>query len=159
VLGMWVHAAPFRITALHWGWDKIHDLCFLCKVRLCARGAHGSPPPYPHRFAHGDCVHTVPAPVFLWSVVRSPCRAPASAVRRQDKKQLWKPVTPLSVVIHIKGHQANWHNFINVHRNLTERCDDACMEEARRAPSAARPAALPVPRTRRSIRFDFCVND
>ena len=57
--------------------------------------------------------------------------ASASRARRQDKKQLWKPVTPLSVVIHIKGHQANWHNFINVHRNLTERCDDACMNEAR----------------------------
>ena len=31
VLGMWVHASPFPITALHWGWDKIHDLCFKCK--------------------------------------------------------------------------------------------------------------------------------
>ena len=31
VLGMWVHMTPFAITALHWGWDKIHDLCFLCK--------------------------------------------------------------------------------------------------------------------------------
>ena len=28
---MWVHASPFPITALHWGWDKIHDLCFKCK--------------------------------------------------------------------------------------------------------------------------------
>lgn len=32
VLGMWVYNSPFRITALHWGWDKIHDLCFACKV-------------------------------------------------------------------------------------------------------------------------------
>ena len=31
VLGMWVHMSPFAITALHWGWDKIHDLCFTCK--------------------------------------------------------------------------------------------------------------------------------
>lgn len=29
---MWVHMSPFAITALHWGWDKIHDLCFTCKV-------------------------------------------------------------------------------------------------------------------------------
>ena len=28
---VWVHASPFPITALHWGWDKIHDLCFKCK--------------------------------------------------------------------------------------------------------------------------------
>ena len=35
VLGMWVHSSPFRITALHWGWDKIHDLCFLCKECDC----------------------------------------------------------------------------------------------------------------------------
>ena len=28
---MWVHMSPFAITALHWGWDKIHDLCFTCK--------------------------------------------------------------------------------------------------------------------------------
>ena len=30
VLGMWVYESPFPITALHWGWDKIHDLCFKC---------------------------------------------------------------------------------------------------------------------------------
>ena len=71
VLGMWVHQSPFAITALHWGWDKVHDLCFLCK----------------------------------------------------DKAQLWKPITDQSVVIHIKGHQAFWTNFINVHRNFSQRCD------------------------------------
>ena len=53
VLGMWVHSSPFAITAMHWGWDKVHDLCFKCT----------------------------------------------------DRKQLWKPITDLSVVIHIKGHQ------------------------------------------------------
>lgn len=31
VLGMWIHQSPYAITAMHWGWDKIHDLCFLCK--------------------------------------------------------------------------------------------------------------------------------
>ena len=64
-----------RITALHWGWDKIHDLCFTCK----------------------------------------------------DKTQLWKPITTQTVVVHIKGHQASWFNFDNVHRNMTARCDDECM--------------------------------
>ena len=76
VLGMWVHSTPFPITALHWGWDKIHDLCFLCK----------------------------------------------------DKNQLWKPVTTSSVVIHIKGHQASWWNFMNVHQNFTRICDDDCLK-------------------------------
>ena len=28
---MWVHSSPFAITALHWGWDKLHDLCFKCE--------------------------------------------------------------------------------------------------------------------------------
>ena len=77
VLGMWVYSSPFEITALHWGWDKIHDLCFKCL----------------------------------------------------DKKQLWKPVTDQSVVIHIKGHQASELNFHNIHTNLSQRCDDACMQE------------------------------
>ena len=76
VLGMWVHQTPFAITALHWGWDKIHDLCFTCK----------------------------------------------------DKTQLWKPITTSTVVVHIKGHQASWYNFDNVHRNMSARCDSACMQ-------------------------------
>jgi len=76
VLGMWVHQSPFAITAMHWGWDKVHDLCFRCK----------------------------------------------------DKQQLWKPITDQSVVIHIKGHQAYWENFDNVHRNFTQRCDEACQK-------------------------------
>jgi len=74
VLGMWVHSSPFAITAMHWGWDKVHDLCFKCT----------------------------------------------------DRKQLWKPITDLSVVIHIKGHQANAFNFDAVHRNFFQRCDETC---------------------------------
>uniref|UniRef100_A0A7S4B3C8 Uncharacterized protein n=1 Tax=Chrysotila carterae TaxID=13221 RepID=A0A7S4B3C8_CHRCT len=77
VLGMWVYQTPFPITALHWGWDKIHDLCFTCK----------------------------------------------------DKTQLWKPITTSSVVVHIKGHQANWHNFDNVHRNFSRVCNDDCQQQ------------------------------
>lgn len=74
VLGMWVHSSPFPVTALHWGWDKIHDLCFKCT----------------------------------------------------DKTQLWKPITTSSVVIHIKGHQANAHNFNDVHANFSRVCGDEC---------------------------------
>ena len=40
--------------------------------------------------------------------------------------QLWKPITTSSVVVHIKGHQASWHNFDNVHRNFTRVCDAEC---------------------------------
>ena len=76
VLGMWVFEAPFAITALHWGWDKIHDLCFKCT----------------------------------------------------DKTQLWKPITTSSVVVHIKGHQATWHNFHNIHVNFSRVCDDDCLQ-------------------------------
>jgi len=77
VLGMWVHQTPFAVTALHWGWDKIHDLCFKC----------------------------------------------------MDKTQLWKPITKSSVVVHIKGHQANWQNFLDVHTNFSRVCDDQCQRE------------------------------
>ena len=70
---MWVHQSPFPITALHWGWDKIHDLCFQCK----------------------------------------------------DKTQLWKPITPSSVVVHIKGHQASRANFEAVHANFSRVCGGA----------------------------------
>jgi len=77
VLGMWVHMSPFAITALHWGWDKIHDLCFTCK----------------------------------------------------DTTQLWKPLTTKTVVVHIKGHQANRHNFLDVHRNFSRVCDAQCQQQ------------------------------
>ena len=45
----------------------------------------------------------------------------------QDKTQLWKPITEQSVVIHIKGNQASWLNFDNVHRNFSRVCDGACL--------------------------------
>jgi len=77
VLGMWVHEAPFALTCLHWGWDKIHDLCFLCR----------------------------------------------------DKAQLWKPITTQSVVVHIKGHQANQKNFHDIHRNFTRICSGECLRK------------------------------
>ena len=32
------------------------------------------------------------------------------------------------VVVHIKGHQASWHNFINVHRNFSRVCDGECQK-------------------------------
>ena len=37
-------------------------------------------------------------------------------------------VTDQSVVIHVKGHQASRLNFENIHRNLSQRCDAACMQ-------------------------------
>jgi len=77
VLGMWVHMSPFAITALHWGWDKIHDLCFTCK----------------------------------------------------DTTQLWKPLTTKTVVVHIKGHQANRNNFLDVHHNFSRVCDAKCQQQ------------------------------
>ena len=77
VLGMWVHSSPFAVTAVHWGWDKVHDLCFTCK----------------------------------------------------DTTQLWKPITTSSVVVHIKGHQANRHNYLDVHRNFSRVCDAACVQQ------------------------------
>ncbi|EOD10380.1 hypothetical protein EMIHUDRAFT_248390 [Emiliania huxleyi CCMP1516] len=36
-LGMWVHTSPFPITALHWGWGKIHDLCSGCAFTQAQR--------------------------------------------------------------------------------------------------------------------------
>ena len=33
VVGMLVHLSPYPITAMHWGWDRMHDLCFECRVK------------------------------------------------------------------------------------------------------------------------------
>ena len=33
VIGMLIHLSPYPITAMHWGWDKFHDLCFECKQK------------------------------------------------------------------------------------------------------------------------------
>ena len=31
VIGMILYLSPYPITPMHWGWDKLHDLCFECK--------------------------------------------------------------------------------------------------------------------------------
>ena len=120
VLGMWVHQSPFPITALHWGWDKIHDLCFQCKDktklwkpittssvrRTRATRAHAPcPPPADRPPADRDSTSSAP--------LKPPRRVRCAA----------------QVIIHIKGHQASWFNFDAVHRNFSQRCDDACQQE------------------------------
>ena len=30
VIGMFIYISPFPVMPLHWGWDKLHDLCFEC---------------------------------------------------------------------------------------------------------------------------------
>jgi len=31
VIGMFLYQSPFPLMPLHWGWDKLHDLCFKCE--------------------------------------------------------------------------------------------------------------------------------
>jgi hypothetical protein len=31
VIGMFLYQSPFPVMPLHWGWDKLHDLCFKCE--------------------------------------------------------------------------------------------------------------------------------
>ena len=31
VIGMFLYLSPWPLMPLHWGWDKLHDLCFECK--------------------------------------------------------------------------------------------------------------------------------
>merc|ERR1712185_691644 len=31
VIGMFIYQSPWPIMPLHWGWDKLHDLCFKCE--------------------------------------------------------------------------------------------------------------------------------
>ena len=31
VIGMFLYLSPFPLMPLHWGWDKLHDLCFKCE--------------------------------------------------------------------------------------------------------------------------------
>ena len=31
VIGMFIHHSPWPLMPLHWGWDKLHDLCFKCE--------------------------------------------------------------------------------------------------------------------------------
>jgi hypothetical protein len=30
VIGMFLYLSPWPLMPLHWGWDKLHDLCFTC---------------------------------------------------------------------------------------------------------------------------------
>jgi len=30
VIGMFLYLSPWPLMPLHWGWDKLHDLCFKC---------------------------------------------------------------------------------------------------------------------------------
>ena len=91
---MWVHMSPFAITALHWGWDKIHDLCFTCKDTTQLWNPDPSPNPNPNPDPNPN-PNPAPTP--------TPTRTPTP---NQDTTQLWKPLTTKTVVVHIKGHQA-----------------------------------------------------
>ena len=31
VIGMFLYHSPWPLMPLHWGWDKLHDLCFKCE--------------------------------------------------------------------------------------------------------------------------------
>jgi len=31
VIGMFIYHSPWPLMPLHWGWDKLHDLCFKCE--------------------------------------------------------------------------------------------------------------------------------
>jgi len=31
VIGMFIYQSPWPLMPLHWGWDKLHDLCFKCE--------------------------------------------------------------------------------------------------------------------------------
>lgn len=31
VIGLFLYLSPFPLMPLHWGWDKLHDLCFKCE--------------------------------------------------------------------------------------------------------------------------------
>ena len=31
VIGMFLYNSPWPLMPLHWGWDKLHDLCFKCE--------------------------------------------------------------------------------------------------------------------------------
>lgn len=72
VIGMFIYEHPEPVMPLHWGWDKLHDLCFVCT----------------------------------------------------RKDQIWRPVTHQTVVAH---HVANQEIIHNVHRNISDRCDEKCV--------------------------------
>lgn len=33
IIGMYMYLSPWPFTARHWGWARMHDLCFECKVK------------------------------------------------------------------------------------------------------------------------------
>ena len=33
LIGMYMYLSPWPFTAKHWGWAKLHDLCFECRVK------------------------------------------------------------------------------------------------------------------------------
>ena len=73
VLGMWVHMSPFAITALHWGWDKIHDLCFTCKDTTQLWNPNPTPTPTPNSTPSSTPnPNPNPNPTLTLSLTRTP---------------------------------------------------------------------------------------
>jgi hypothetical protein len=59
VIGMFIYHSPWPLMPLHWGWDKLHDLCFKCerKDQIWRPITHQTV--VAHHTANSDIMHDV----------------------------------------------------------------------------------------------------
>ena len=59
VIGMFMYLSPWPLMPLHWGWDKLHDLCFKCerKDQIWRPITHQTV--VAHHIANEEIIHSV----------------------------------------------------------------------------------------------------
>eukprot|EP00962_Isochrysis_galbana_P038102 scaffold13465_cov73-Isochrysis_galbana.AAC.1 len=67
VIGMFLYLSPWPLMPLHWGWDKLHDLCFKCERTDQIWRPITKQTVVAHHIANEEIIHQVRA---MWE----PCR-------------------------------------------------------------------------------------
>lgn len=59
VIGMFLYLSPWPLMPLHWGWDKLHDLCFKCERKDQIWRPITWQTVVAHHIANEDIIHNV----------------------------------------------------------------------------------------------------
>ena len=109
VIGMFLYLSPWPLMPLHWGWDKLHDLCFTCTRK-----------------------DQIWRPITT-QCVRAPPALTAAALTIQSRDARARTLAGRTVVAH---HTANEDIIKNVFHNITHGshfdprpCDDQCQQK------------------------------
>jgi hypothetical protein len=91
VIGMFLYLSPWPLMPLHWGWDKLHDLCFKCERTDQIWRPITRQTVVAHHIANEEIIHQVCAAPKMKGGKQ--CRRGRLFVGpSQGKRLLWRPI-------------------------------------------------------------------